>query len=134
MERVLVTLAVMAVFVLLVFVGYTWGGWRLLRWSRQRPNHRPTLGLVLAAMLALLCVWMILFRWSFSFSRTVNGAGTNIHVELGWLFLLPLGLAVAAIVIWVKALRGERTQPAAPALTASGGGRTGRDNSSTGDR
>ncbi len=106
-------LAIMAVCVLLAFVAFTWAAWRLFQWSRRRPHHRSTLGLILAALLAVLCVGMILFRWSFSYAKTVNGVGTRIHVELGWLFLLPLGLAVAAMIFWIKA-RLNRPNPLSP--------------------
>ncbi len=101
MEKVIFTLVAMAVFVLAAFVLFTGAAWWLLRWSRRRPEYHPVRGVVLAALLAFASLWMFLFRWSFSYSRTVNGVGTNIHVSLGWLFLVPLALTLAAIVMWI---------------------------------
>ncbi len=103
MEKVIVMLAVMAAAVLLAFVMFSVIGCWLFRWSRKQPHRQPVLGLVIAVLLAVASIGMILFKWNFSYSKTVNGVGTNIHVQLGWLFLLPLALAVAALVFWIKA-------------------------------
>ena len=82
---------------LLIWAALLFSGWSSLRWSRRSPDTRRVARFVFAShplLLGLVCLKAEI-RWS--------GEDDWFSFDLSWLFLLPVGFGIAALVTWFRA-------------------------------